>query len=437
MLLFAHISINCCEVWDVFGETQSKRLQKLQKRAARIIMNMSNDIDHSVALQTLSWVPLKTERKKAKAKMMYKLLNNMGPESLTNLFTYKSEMTNYNLRNISSSLSLPKPRTNNMKKSFMYDGAYFWNSVPKEIRESKSLLENAKTTISPPPQRIIWCYGQWQPMYLEMIKTIPGIELNEGIPSDIDSGEFLDVSTRNLIVLDDLMTQSGEDKRIADLFTKESHHRNLSVIYIVQNIFQQGRETRNISLNAHYIVLFKSLRDKQQISVLARQVNPGHVQEFMKSYEEATKRPHGYLMLDLKPTTDDQHRLKSNVLREENIVGQQNLDHYTRKRSYQQQPIADDQHQLKSNVPPKENTIGQQNLHRYIQKRSYEQSPMLNAMYNSDQQMKQIVQAPFLTPDEKSTLYSLMNYTVSNHSKINSKMNSALKIIFKHNFRVS
>ena len=121
------------------------------------------------------------------------------------------------------------------------------------------------------------------------------------------------------------MTQSRGDKRIADLFTKGSHHRNFSVIYIVQNIFQHGRETRNISLSAHYIVLFKSPRDKQQILVLARQVNPGHVQEFMKSYEEATKRPHGYLMLDLKPTTDDQHRLKSNVLPEENIVGQQNL----------------------------------------------------------------------------------------------------------------
>ena len=80
-----------------------------------------------------------------------------------------------------------------------------------------------------------------KPMYLEMIKTIPDIELNEGIPSDIDSGEFLDVSTRNLIVLDDLMTQSRGDKRIADLFTKGSH-RNLSVIYIVQNIFHQGRE---------------------------------------------------------------------------------------------------------------------------------------------------------------------------------------------------
>ena len=111
-----------------------------------------------------------------------------------------------------------------------------------------------------------------------MIKTIPSIELNEGIPSDIDSGEFLDVSTRNLIVLDDLMTQSGGDKRIADLFTKGSHHRILTVIYVVQNIFHQGRETRNISLNGHYIVLFKSPWDKQHISVLVRQVNPGHVQ---------------------------------------------------------------------------------------------------------------------------------------------------------------
>jgi hypothetical protein len=129
----------CCEVWDVFGESQSKRLQKLQNRAARIILNMSNDVNHSIALRALGWEPFKTERKKAKAKMMYKVLNKMGPKSLTNLFSYKCEKTNYNLRDISSGLSLPKPRTNNMKNSFMYDGAHLWNSIPKEFRESKTL----------------------------------------------------------------------------------------------------------------------------------------------------------------------------------------------------------------------------------------------------------------------------------------------------------
>ena len=87
-------------------------------------MNMSNDLHHSVVLQALDWKTLEAERKKAKAKMMYKLLSNLDPQSLTNLFIYKDEVTSYNFRNISSSLSLPHPQTNYMKRSFMYDGAF-------------------------------------------------------------------------------------------------------------------------------------------------------------------------------------------------------------------------------------------------------------------------------------------------------------------------
>ena len=60
---------------------------------------------------------------------MYKLLNKTGPKSLKN----------YHFRDISSGLRLPKPRTNNMKNSFVYDGVQLWNSIPKEIMESKSL----------------------------------------------------------------------------------------------------------------------------------------------------------------------------------------------------------------------------------------------------------------------------------------------------------
>ena len=78
MLLFAHTSITAVK-YGMCSVKQSKRLQKLQNRAAQIIMNMSNDTDHSVALQALGWKTLKVERRKAKAKMMYKLLNNMGP----------------------------------------------------------------------------------------------------------------------------------------------------------------------------------------------------------------------------------------------------------------------------------------------------------------------------------------------------------------------
>jgi hypothetical protein len=115
---------------------------------------------------------------------------------------------------------------------------------------------------------------------------------------------------------------------------------------------------RNISLNAHYIVLFKSPRDKQQISMLPRQINPGKVQEFMRSYEDATSRPHGYLMLDLKPTTDDQQRLKTNILPGE--------------------------------------------IAKFVQKQSYRQPPLVNAMYDAEQRMKEIMEAPQLSAVEKS-----------------------------------
>ena len=57
-------------------------LQKLQNRAARVISSMRNDVDHSVAFHALGWEPLDITRKKAKARMMCKTLNNIGPESL-------------------------------------------------------------------------------------------------------------------------------------------------------------------------------------------------------------------------------------------------------------------------------------------------------------------------------------------------------------------
>ena len=55
------------------------------------------------------------------------------------------------------------------------------------------------------------------------------------------------------------MSESGSDKQLTDLFTKGSHHINLSIIYILHNIFPKGKESRTISLNAHFIFLLKIL----------------------------------------------------------------------------------------------------------------------------------------------------------------------------------
>ena len=39
------------------------------------------------------------------------------------------------------------------------------------------------------------------------------------------------------MVLDDLMEEGSNDKRVLDLFTKHSHHQNVTVIYLCQDMF--------------------------------------------------------------------------------------------------------------------------------------------------------------------------------------------------------
>ena len=102
---------------------------------------MNNEVHHEIALNALTWQPLCKQRKKAKAKVIFKVLNNMAPKCLSEHFTYTNEKSNYDLRDCESKICLPQPRTNSMKKSFIYNGAFIWNSLPKEIRESSSLTD--------------------------------------------------------------------------------------------------------------------------------------------------------------------------------------------------------------------------------------------------------------------------------------------------------
>ena len=64
-------------------------------------------------------------------------------------------------------------------------------------------------------------------------------------------------------------------------------------------------------------MLFKNPRDKLQILTLAKQMYPGQTDFFLNQYEEAVKRPFGYLLIDLKTTTQDNCRLRTNVLSSE------------------------------------------------------------------------------------------------------------------------
>ena len=153
-------------------------------------------------------------------------------------------------------------------------------------------------------------YGQWQSLYDERRRSIPDIHFIEGLAQDVAPDRFPEGS---LVVIDDLMADATKNEQVCTLFTKGSHHRNISVVCLMQNLFYKGKENRTMSLNSHYLVLFKNPRDQQQMSVLGRQMYPNQRNLLVEEYRKATVEPHGYLVVDLKQDTNENRRLITHI----------------------------------------------------------------------------------------------------------------------------
>ena len=179
--------------------------------------------------------------------------------------------------------------------------------IRRILKHHKLLINIADESI-----RVMWCYGQWQDLYNELI---PDNEIRyfPGLPSE---SEINDLKPQ-IIVIDDLMTELGNNKNLSNLFTKGSHHLNISVIFIAQNVFHQGTQMRTVSLNSHYALLMKNPRDKAQIKHLARQLYPENTKFLHEAYNDATEQPFGYLKIDLKQDTPNMLRVQAKITPEE------------------------------------------------------------------------------------------------------------------------
>ena len=82
---------------------------------------------------------------------------------------------------------------------------------------------------------MVYCYGVWQPRFTQMKKK--GVPFHQGIPTPSQLGTLFRGQAGALLVLEDLMKEGGNDKRVLDLFTKDSHHQNITVLYLTQDLF--------------------------------------------------------------------------------------------------------------------------------------------------------------------------------------------------------
>jgi hypothetical protein len=175
------------------------------------------------------------------------------------------------------------------------------------------LIEKQKEIISEPPKSILYAYGNYNSS-IPKLQKIQGIRVHAGIPSD----ELLDTLPRPaLLLLDDFMLQLNSKRDIlAGFFTRKSHHSNISIVFIVQNLFE--RNMKIVRDNSHYIFLLNSPSAALQIRSLGAQIFPGQqLKYFLDSYRQSvTERKYGYCLLDLHPASEPSLRLRTNIFGE-------------------------------------------------------------------------------------------------------------------------
>lgn len=160
------------------------------------------------------------------------------------------------------------------------------------------------TTISKSGINILYCYGIWQATYEKPLPANVKVTFHRGFCYDYEDYR------PDLVIIDDLMLELANDKGLVGMFTKNSHHKGISVIFLTQNLFFQSKEIRTISLNSHYICLLKNPRDKLQVMTLGRQIFPGNSTFFVEAYEEAVKDPFSHLIIDMTSACPDELRLR-------------------------------------------------------------------------------------------------------------------------------
>lgn len=180
----------------------------------------------------------------------------------------------------------------------------------------KRLLKHKDVMFTKPLKNVLFCFAVYQNAYDDIEKSDPDVTFKEGLP-DSETMEDLKNGKYDALIIDDLMNEVLSSSTAVDLFTRYAHHYGLTVVYITQNIFCQGKHARTIALNCHYFVLFNNPRDESQIMCLGRQIFPGKAKAFLEIYKDATSEKYSYLLIDLHPGSDVVYKLRSRIFPED------------------------------------------------------------------------------------------------------------------------
>ena len=132
--------IYCCIkiVWGTGCRENENVITKLQKKAARLILDADPLSPSKEKFKMLNWLPFKELVKYKQACLIYKSTTDKTPSYIQDLFSNISDCVSYSFRSsVQNKLYLPRAHS----ESLSYLGVSIWNSIPNDIRNAESLSQ--------------------------------------------------------------------------------------------------------------------------------------------------------------------------------------------------------------------------------------------------------------------------------------------------------
>ena len=126
--------------WGSTSKANKERINKLQKRAARIILNADYITPSEEMFEQLDWMSVPHRINYNKAVLTYKALNNLTPKYISDLLTPTAIACNRKLRSTENgTLMIPKTNTTLYTGSFTCSAPKLWNTFPTSVKQASTL----------------------------------------------------------------------------------------------------------------------------------------------------------------------------------------------------------------------------------------------------------------------------------------------------------
>ena len=200
----------------------------------------------------------------------------------------------------------------------LQSGNFFINGPSRSGKSTfcMKLISHRNEMFEDPPQEVFYFYASWNKS-LDSI-TDPNVHLIKGVPTHLELQNIYEKPNHKLLCLDDLLLKITPSSVIYDLFFIKGNHQNISVLFITQLLFSQ--QLKHLSLNAHYFIFMRSVRNTSQISRLASQLGMNDRIKNAFAHILRDEEPYTYLLIDLNPKANSEYAVRSSIFPGEDTI---------------------------------------------------------------------------------------------------------------------